>query len=329
MQSLSPDTLWIVSTFVSAKTLSAMTRVSKEWRHALVERKRPWAYDTRFHWISSDSSSSLLAFMASMRILAPEYIFSHTAPADPVALDLVCASVKRVLVSCACPNALGHDVFLPLRAETYAMNSGCNCFTAALERRGPVVQNAIRHVYIGSYEAAAAFRHLQGSITHVRVLAVNVRPTDYPTAHTLVFQPSRPNRTWYLGTHPHVVLVLHSEWAFDVLSNAGMFGAHRRSVVIVAQDSAHMFVLLHMVSAMTRGNVSVLFVFDTRHVKTREDFRHQCETLADTADSLGLRLVCRDAEYAHARNAWWTEADELVAMALEPADRRVRARIGE
>lgn len=327
MQSLSPDTLWVVSTFVSAKTLSAMTRVSKEWRCALVEHERPWAYDKRFPSVSNDSKS-VLSFMFSMRILASEFRFSHTYPVDLAKLDPVCASVTRVIVNCACTNLRADDLFLPPRAETYTMLSGCNCVLTALVRRGLLAQAAIRYVSVKSYEAASVFRRLRGSITHVCARSVVVRPDDYPTAHTLVYFPSSSIGYTYYGIHPRLVLDFSFQGEFRVLHNPGMFGPHRQVIVAVVHNCADAFLLLHLISALDRGRVSVLCVFDTHRARALDSFRYECETLEEAARNLGLCLVCRDTNLsAHARNAWWTEADALVAMALEPTDRRVRARI--
>jgi hypothetical protein len=156
-----------------------------------------------------------------------------------------------------------------------------------------------------------------------------VRAGEYASAHTAVFHPFRTNYRYH-AHHPHLVLLLDEIIEFDVLTSPDLFGPHRKAVVIVSRRSDSVFMLLHMVAALDHVRVPVLFVFSVGPPPLSDFARFECEAHREAAANLGLRLECRDVSalvYGH--GAWWDEADALVAMALAPADRRVRARIGE
>jgi hypothetical protein len=327
MQSLSPDTLWVVSTFVGAETLSAMTRVSKEWRRVLVEHGRPWVFDRRFP--STGSNVSHTRFMHAMRVLAPTCWVSHTANTEREVLDAVFAQAERVVSAGACNNTRQHDLYLPPRAKIYSVSNGCRCLELALSRLGTSSLAAIRCIRVLYSESARAFRHLKCGATHVMALNVTVRAGEYASAHTLVYNPLGLGHG-YFAMHPHLVLILNGRASFDVLVQPGMFGMHRKAVVIISSQCESMFMLLHMVAALDHSRVPVLFVFNINLHPFCERGRFECETLREAAANLGLRLECRNvSSLTQGRDAWWDDADALVAMALEPADRRVRARIGE
>jgi hypothetical protein len=332
MQSLSSDALWVVSTFVNATTLSAMTRVSKEWRRALVNPGRAWAHDKRFP--SAYGQDDLAMFMYAMRILATSYrvsCYDHSyTPKNREILAAVHAQVKRVFVECLCNGTTHHGLFLPTGAETYEVVGGCASLKSIAWIGGLSLVGAMRHLSVSGSDASDIFSRQPCPVTHARVRAAPVSSDEYASAHTMVYHASSYNRCEYKGLHPRLVLVLPSPLTFDILRDPILFEWHRHAVVLVSHASGNVTALLELVASMDRSRVPVLVVFDTSAIVKDRDLQSRCNALTVLASDLGIRLVIRDLSLRFLnRDAWWTEADALVAMALAPADRRVRARIGE
>lgn len=320
MASLSPDTLWIVSTFANAVTLSAMTRVSKLWRRALVERAHAWTHDKRFSFLmrGPDALSSMILFMRAMRFYADTLVYRHGRAWPESGSSQVFEQTRCLIFSGPCDNPRPTLVPCVLPgAPTVVLFGGCPCvprwFNAA-----PAAASAIRHLYVDGQESLNAAKKIVCEATHAWVVDAVVRSGDLPSAHTFVFDAREGGS--YSGRHRNLVVVLRYGLDASVMRAASILETNDFTVFASHGHVTLFFVIT--LCAQERDRAAVAYT----PYPDEPDVEEKATTLREHADSMGVRLIVAPGIFRRAESGWWDEADSLVAKARS-VDRRTRARI--
>lgn len=318
MASLSPDTLWIVSTFADAVALSAMTRVSKLWRRALVERAHAWTHDKRFSCLirGPDVLASVILFMRTMRFYADTLVYRHVRawPEPGRVFDQTrclifsgpCDNPRPALVPCVLPSA-----------PTVVLLGGCPCIPREFNAN-PAAASAIRHLYVDGQESLNAAKKVACGATHTWVANTVVRSGDLPSAHTFVFDAREGGS--YSGRHRNLVVVLRSGLDASVMRAASILETNDLTVFASRGHVTLFFVIT--LCAQERDRAAVAYIPHPDEC----DMDEKVATLREHADSMGVRLIVAPGILRKPESGWWDEADSLVARARS-VDRRTRARV--